>query len=277
MLWLKIVLTIVAAYIIVIGLIAAMQTMIIFPTSIADAQAPVLPSDAKRLSLATPDGELLAGIHLPPRPGAEVADGGGDADTLILGFGGNASHAHGLALMLRELYPGAHTVAFHYRGYGESEGSPSAKALLADSLAVHDHAAETVRAKRVIAVGISIGSGVAAYVAKNRTIAGLILITPFDSIEAVAKAHYPWAPVGLLLRHRMPTIRYVEDRPTPTALITAARDRIVPPSHAAALRPAIPNLVFEKSIPEAGHNDIYGHPEFTVAMNEALARIRAAQ
>lgn len=277
MLWLKIVLTVAAAYVIVVGLIAAMQTMIIFPTSIANAQAPVLPSDANRLSVTGPSGKRLAGVHLPPRSDVQDASRRGDGDTLILGFGGNASHAHGLALMLRELYPGAHTVTFHYRGYGESGGSPSAKALLADSLAVHDHAVEAVKAKRAIAVGISIGSGVAAYVAQQRAIAGLILITPFDSIEAVAKAHYPWAPVGLLLRHRMPTIRYVEDRPTPTALITAGGDRIVPPSHAAALKPAISNLVFEKTIPDAGHNDIYGHPEFALAMGEALARIRAAQ
>jgi hypothetical protein len=34
----------------------------------------------------------------------------------------------------------------------------------------------------------------------------MILVTPFDSLEALARDLYPWAPVGLLLRHRMPTV-----------------------------------------------------------------------
>ncbi|MGH8652319.1 MAG: hypothetical protein ACREYE_09160 [Gammaproteobacteria bacterium] len=35
----------------------------------------------------------------------------------------------------------------------------------------------------------------------------------------------------------------------------------------------IPCLVFDRAIPEAGHNDIYARPDFTVAMDEALRRI----
>lgn len=275
MLWLKIALTLGAGYVIVIGLMAAFQRSLIFPTTIADAHAPVLPPQAERLSLTTEGGARLAGVHLPPSVGAPVRPGEREAGTLILGFGGNASNADGVALMLHELFPGTEVATFHYRGYGESTGCPGADALLADSLAVHDFVRRTLGPKRVIAVGISIGSGVAAYLAKHRSIAGLILITPFDSIESVAKSHYPWAPVGLLLRHRMPTVRFLAGRPTPTALIVANRDRIAPPSHAAALKPVIANLVYERTIPGVGHNDIYGHPEFAAAMAEALARITA--
>jgi pimeloyl-ACP methyl ester carboxylesterase len=180
-----------------------------------------------------------------------------------------------MALMLRGLYPRAHVVAFHYRGYGPSGGKASAAALLEDSLTVHDAAVGAIKPERVIAVGISIGAGVAAYLAKQRALSGLILVTPFDSIASVARAHYPWAPVNLLLRHRMSTIRFVEGRTTPTALIAAARDRIVPPAHTAALRPAIRNLVFERTIPGVGHNGIYGHPDFSAAMAQALSKIMA--
>jgi ribosomal protein S3 len=37
-----------------------------------------------------------------------------------------------------------------------------------------------------------------------------------------------------------------------------------------------PNLVFERIIAEAGHNDLYDRPAFRQAMQEALSRIRAA-
>jgi hypothetical protein len=235
----KIALTIVAAYVIVVAMIAIMQTNIIFPSGIADAQAPVLPPDAIRLEAVTANGERLVGTHFRPRRD------NGHSDTMVLGFGGNAANADGTAIMLQGLYPGAHVVAFHYRGYRPSSGDASAAALVADALIVHDFAVAAVRPKRVIAVGISVGSGVAAYLAKHRALSGLILVTPFDSIASVARAHYPWAPVSLLLRHRMPTIRYLEEQTTPTAVIAAERDRIVPPDHTAALKPAIRNLVFE--------------------------------
>jgi fermentation-respiration switch protein FrsA (DUF1100 family) len=104
-------------------------------------------------------------------------------------------------------------------------------------------------------------------------VTGLILVTPFDSLEAVASDRYPWAPVGLLLRHRMPTVDFVRGLMTPTAVIAAERDTIVPPVRTNALRREIPNLVFDRTIAGTGHNDIYHHPEFRQAMGDALARI----
>ena len=101
-----------------------------------------------------------------------------------------------------------------------------------------------------------------------------MLVMPFDSLEAVARDLYWWAPVGLLLRNRMPTIEFVRGSLVPTALIIAERDAIVPARRSAPLRQAIRNLVFEGAI-DAGHNDLYDHPDFAAAVREALARIEA--
>ena len=103
----------------------------------------------------------------------------------------------------------------------------------------------------------------------------MILVTPFDSLEAVARDLYWWAPVGPLLLNRMSTIEFVRGSNVPTALITAEHDAIVPKRRSAPLRAAIRNLVFERSI-DAGHNDRYDHPDFTAAVQEALTRVEAA-
>ena len=58
----------------------------------------------------------------------------------------------------------------------------------------------------------------------------------------------------------------------PTALIIAERDTLVPKRRSAPLRAAIENLVFERAI-DAGHNDLYDHPDFAKAAREALVRI----
>src|SRR5208282_6380001 len=90
-------------------------------------------------------------------------------------------------------------------------------------------------------------------------------------VRPVARDLYWWAPVGLLLRNRMPTIEFVRGSLVPTSLIIAERDAIVPARRSAPLRTAIRNLVFERTI-DAGHNDLYDHPEFAAAMQGALAR-----
>ena len=140
---------------------------------------------------------------------------------------------------------------------------------------IYDHLLQTQPGETILPVGFSIGAAVAAYLARYRPVAGLILVTPFDSLEAVAHDLYWWAPVGLLLRNRMPTIEFVRGSLVPTALIIAERDAIVPARRSAPLRTAIRNLVLERAI-DAGHNDLYDHPDFASAAREALARIEAA-
>ena len=266
--WLiKLVLVVVVAYIAVVGLMYAAQTYMLFPTWLAKVSGPPLPVSAARLEVETPDGERLRGVLIPP-----ARDRGGRR-LVVLGFGGNAWNADGLAAYLHGLLPDTEVVAFHYRGYQPSTGRPSAAALLADAPVVYDHVQETVGTGRVVAVGFSIGAGVAAHLATRRPLAGLILVTPFDSLKALAREHYPWAPVGWLLRHHMSTVEFVRGLATPTALIAAGRDTIVPPRRTEAVRRAIPALVLDRTIAHAGHNDLYDQRDFRAAMVEALARI----
>lgn len=265
----KLVLGLAALYAAIIAVMYFAQTWLIFPTALAGLAQVQLPASAQRLEVRTADGEALAGVRIPGK--GERAE----RVPTLLGFGGNAWNAEGTALYLHGLFPDRTVVTFHYRGYAASSGRPSAEALLSDSLLIFDHLQQAHARERVIAVGLSIGSGVAAYLARHRPAAGLILVTPFDSLEALARSTYWWAPVGLLLRHRMPTIDFVRESSVPTALIVAERDAIVPARRSTPLRAAIPNLVFERAI-DAGHNDLYDRPAFAEAMRQALATIEAA-
>ena len=266
----SLVLTVAAAYVVIVALMYFAQTWLIFPTGLAELSRPELPPSAGRLELTTSDGIRLLGVRLaPPSVRAERRP-------ILLGFPGNAWNAEAMAVTLHQLLPEFEIVVFHYRGYRPSGGRPSAKALLVDSLVIFDHLQKELGPRQVVAVGVSVGSPVAAYLAKHRSLAGLVLVTPFDSLVELARDHYPWAPVRLLLRHRMPTIDFVRGLPTPTAIIAASRDTIVPPHRSDPLRRAIPNLVFDRTIEKAGHNDLYDRPAFMAAMGEALDRIQSA-
>jgi pimeloyl-ACP methyl ester carboxylesterase len=258
-------------YLVVLLLVFAMQTRILFPASAVGA-AGALPPGAERLELDTPAGHRLHGVHIPP-----ASPPAGGRGTLILGFGGNAWNAEAAAAYLHDLYPDSEIVAFHYRGYAPSAGEPGAEALIEDAPLVHDLAVARLKPARTVAVGFSIGSGVAACLAARRPLDGLILVTPFDSLAEVAAGHYRWLPVRWLFRHRLDSAGALRGTSVPTAIVAAGRDTLIPARRTDALRRAVPSLVFDRTIAGASHNDIYDRPEFHQTMREALDRVTASR
>lgn len=252
-----------ACYLAVCALMFAAQTALLFPRHAVRAGPAT--TGAEPLALALPGGERLAGEWL--RPATAPAE-----RLLVLGFPGNGWNASAMTALLHRLYPSADVVVFHYRGYAPSTGNPSARALEEDALRVFDAATARVPHDRVVAVGFSIGTGVAAHLAVHRPLDGLILVTPFDSLTKLVASHYPWLPASLLLRHRMEPAAELSRAQVPVALIVAGQDRLTRPDRARALADALPDLVSLRTIADAGHNDIYGHVAFTSAMREALAR-----
>ena len=253
-------------YLAVLLLLFAFQTRMVFPASAAAGGALPMPPGTERLTIGTGDGDTLHGSLIPSaRPSAN--------QPLILGFGGNAWNADAAALTLHRLYPEAEIVAFHYRGYAPSTGAPSAKALTDDALLIHDDMVRRFPGRRIVAVGFSVGTGVAAHLAAHRPIAGAILVTPFDDLARVAADHYRWLPIRLLFRHPIDSAARLTESKVPVAIVAGGRDTLILPPRTEALRRATANLVYDKTIHTAGHNDIYEHPRFVPAMREAMAAL----
>jgi hypothetical protein len=251
------------AAVLYVGVAAALyfaQTWLIFPgvglpTSRLDG-----PLGPERLEVETPDGARLHGM---------VFRADGEAD-LVIGFGGNAQDAEMLAHDLEGQMPGRHIGVFHYRGYGPSTGRPSERALLADTLLIHDVLVDRLQPRRVFAAGFSLGTAMAAYLSRQRAVAGVLLVTPFDSIEAVAKQAYFWLPVGLLLKHRFQSVEFMRDNPTPAAVIAAEHDGVVKPARTEALVKHLDNLVFRVTISDGSHSSVYALPAYEDALQEAF-------
>jgi pimeloyl-ACP methyl ester carboxylesterase len=240
------------------------QGRILFPAP----PARPLPPGAERLEVVVPSGERLEGVHLASsQPNKQRL--------LLLGFGGNGWSGADMAEFLHALYPSGDVVAFHYRGYRPSGGSPSAKALLADAPLVHDYVRKRFAPVRLVGVGFSIGTGVAAGLAGERPLDGLILVTPFDSLASVAASQFRWLPVRLLFSNEIDAASALRRTRAPVALIEAGADELIPHARTDALRGQVPNLVFDTIIEGAGHNDIYRRDELEQAMHRALARVLA--
>src|SRR5688500_9074456 len=189
------------------------QADLLFPVHAVPSAGP-LPAAAKRMQVTTPDGDTLNGVHFGPKDTAGPT-------TLLLGFGGNAWNAQDVATYLHGIFPEAHVVTFHYRGYRPSTGSPSADALMADAPLLFDQAVKEIQPDRTVAVGFSSGSGVAASLTRQRQLDGLILVTPFDSLKAVAQDLYPWLPVGPFFQHEMNSAESLAGSKLPVAILAA--------------------------------------------------------
>ncbi len=191
-------------------------------------------------------------------------------EKLLIYYGGNAED---IFLNIDE-YQGvqAATLFVAYRGYGPSTGKPGEAELFADALAVLDDIVSTLAPKEIYLIGRSLGSGVACHVAAHRPVQGVILITPYDSIENVAKAHYPWLPIGWLLKHRFPSLDSLNLIGCPLLVIYGGRDRVIPPERTENL---IRHIQGEKEvvfIGEADHGTIDMYSDYWQALLRFLHR-----
>lgn len=190
---------------------------------------------------------------------------------LIVYYGGNAED---VALNIFDLKRFA-TDSFlfmNYRGYGGSQGRPSEQALVDDALFVLDRVLRdaAIDPAHVVLMGRSLGSGVAVQVAARQPVGGVILVTPFDSLVNVARAHYPVFPVGRLLRHRFESASLAPHIRVPALFLVAADDRVVPPRFAAALKAVWGGPARLVSLADTDHNTIETSPRYWETINAFL-------
>jgi pimeloyl-ACP methyl ester carboxylesterase len=190
---------------------------------------------------------------------------------LIVYYGGNAEDVS-LNLSDRGRFDTRSFLFMNYRGYGRSQGRPSERALVEDALFVLDYVIESekIDPAHVVLMGRSLGSGVAVYVAARREVGGVILVTPFDSLVNVARAHYPFLPVRILLKHRFDSASLAPGIGTPALFLTAANDRVVPVRFADNLQRLWKGPVTAITVEGTDHNTIETSPVYWQAVNAFL-------
>jgi len=230
----------------------AQDRLIFFPQPVLSTAH--LPADAKPLEIVATDGTRLRGWMR--------AASATPALTVIY-FGGNAEEVSWTLADRR--WPRDRTiVAINYRGYGTSEGTPGETVLVADALVIHDAIAarSDVDARRIVAFGRSLGTGVAVKLAAARPVAGVILASPFDNLIALGRTHYPWLPVSWLLRHRFDSEADARRVQAPLLAIVADGDSIIPVERSRALYDAWAGPKAWLVVPGTDHNTLGGSDAF---------------
>ena len=246
----------IAAAAVALGICAAawwgQERLIFFPQPVRSLAH--LPARAEPLEVTAPDGAKLRGW---------IARGGVVPAPTLIYFGGNAEEASWILAHPR-WPPEWAIVAINYRGYGASEGEPGEQALTSDAQAVYDALAQRadVDARRIVVFGRSLGTGIAVQLATARPVAGAVLASPFDSLTAIGRRHYPWLPVSLLLRHRFDAASAAVRNWVPLHVIVGDADTIIPPAHSRTLFDAWAGPKTWQVIAGADHNNLSAFDAF---------------
>ena len=219
------------------------------PHLVATPQLYDLPFE--ELHFAADDGTALHGWLIPGETSAPLV-------LFFMGNAGNMSHRLDNLKFLHRL--GVSVCIFDYRSYGESTGKASEQGLYSDARGLLASLGQRGwDPGQMIFFGRSIGAAVALQAAIEHPPAGLVLESPFTSIEAMGRTHNPvlYALFGWALDAAYDNLGKIPRLKAPLLIIHGAKDEICPPEMARQLYAEANQPKQLAWIAEAGHNETF--------------------
>lgn len=158
-----------------------------------------------------------------------------------------------------------------YPGYAEQADLPSQEQLLRYSLAVYDDIVALSDINKVFLHGISLGSGVATYVASQRPCEGLMLDNAYPSLSRIGKLHYSFLPIDLILRYPLPAEIYAKQVTAGVLIQQGDRDEVIPLPLVKEQSKNFANLNLFKIYKGAHHNDLSNNPSYWETIENFIA------
>lgn len=219
-----------------------------FPTRGEDATPGAYGAPFTPMTVTTSDGERLRVWHLThDDPRARIV--------YFHGNGGNLSlWSDILAGLARRRFE---VVAFDYRGYGLSSGSPSEQGLYRDTEAVLALVHDRLRRIDIPLVywGRSLGTTMAAYAATLRQPDGLIVEAGFPSMRAVVRTNPILWALSWFSTYEFPTARFLASNRAPVLVIHGDRDSVIPYALGRELHASLAGTAQLVTIKGGDHND----------------------
>jgi len=175
---------------------------------------------------------------------------------LIIFFHSNAEdlgRCRGFCCYLREQFQ-VHVLAVEYPGYGVCPGLPSGETVMENALAGLRFATETLRwpLDSIKVFGRSIGTGPAVGLASLFSFAGVILVTPFLSVQELFRDRV--GPFAGLVEEWFANEEMAPKITSPTIIIHGQRDELISCRHGEMLYELIRSRKLLVSPPEMEHN-----------------------
>lgn len=156
-------------------------------------------------------------------------------------------------------------ILVEYAGYSSDERDTTHELVKADVGNVVDYLGKRPPDKTLV-IGESIGTGAAAYHTSLLAPDKLLLLAPFTNLADVAAHHFWFYPTQLFVKNAFDNSKLLENYPGDSLIIHGTRDEVIPERLGRELYERLGGNKIKQSIPEAGHNDLFGFPETYEAM-----------
>lgn len=187
-----------------------------------------------------------------------IADLVPQAKGVALYFHGNGEVAEDLDYLLPFFRKaGLSLLLIEYPGYGHAAGSPSEKEIYQTALEAYDWAKKGFPNLPIIAAGWSLGSSTAAYIASEREVSHLLMLSAMTSMKEVIQRLMPFVPDFLLKGNEFDTTRFLSKVKAPVTLIHGEEDDLVPFSMGQELKRILGDRAKFIPIRGASHNDLF--------------------
>ena len=112
----------------------------------------------------------------------------------------------------------------------------------------------------------------ACYLASERNVEKLVLVTPFDSIQRVAQKRFPLYPMSLLLKDKFNSSSRAARINAEVLILAAENDQVVGRVHTDRLITSLAHVSPDVEIIEGSrHNNISEYDRYHQSINEFLA------
>ena len=232
------------------GCDAVVNHFAFYPDNVNVIPADQLPDGIEEFSVTTEDHIKISSLYLPLA----------NAKMILIYFHGNAGNIYqripGL-IQLRE--SGVSVVGVSYRGYGNSDGTPSEAGIYQDGDAIYRYVTEELGypESNIIILGRSIGATVALNIAQHKAIAGLILVTPLTTGKALAEASGLGA-ISPMAGNSFDNVTRIKHVKVPLLVVHGTADWVVPFSMGKELFDSARTVKQFVKIEGAGHNNLQG-------------------
>lgn len=159
-----------------------------------------------------------------------------------------------------------------YRGYGKSEGSiKSQEQLFMDVQAAYDEMLKLYPEEKIVIIGFSIGSGIAAKLASENHPKLLILEAPYYNLTDMMHHRYPFVP-GFLLKYKFETNRYLENCKMPVVIFHGTSDKVIYYGSSLKLKEHLKPQDTLITLEGQEHNGIAKNVDYITALKEIFSR-----
>ena len=225
----RIVLAIVAAYLILILFGHLPDHLILFPT-----KAPIDAGEAARKMVPFQNDELEVWTAKSYRAKQQAG-----ADIYVLRFYGNADRADRWVAAEAEEWNGraVEIWGMNYPGFGRSTGPARLSRIGPAAITAFDELKRHAAGRPIVLYGASLGSAAALHVARQRPVAGLILHNPLPLRQMILRRFGWWnlwllaGPIALQIPRELDSISNAKAIQTPAIFLLAEKDEIVPPRY----------------------------------------------